>query len=130
MSVYKKDTTVATYPGWNVVTREPDSKGFINLTNRDGLISSNHLSRYTVSSAVSYALEYNDCPIEAYTRCIELGHKTHWINANATSITSEKQEKKTFLEVDFNALYRFEGQIFTIVKAPNNNLNLQAVKVE
>ena len=125
MSIFKKDSIVATYPAYNVVTREA-SNGIIQVTANELLITDNNLGIYKVGTATAYALQYNECPIEAYQDAVNRGHNLYWINACATVITEMKQEKKTCLLVDFDATYCLEGKIFKIVKTANDNLGFVA----
>ena len=57
MSVFKKQAVVATRPAFNIVRREADSKGYINITANEVITDHTMIGGWTVSSAVSYALE-------------------------------------------------------------------------
>jgi hypothetical protein len=80
---------------------------------------------YSISSVVSYALEYNDCPIEAAERAKERGHKLVWINASATSIHNGPRSTAKYVLVEIGMTAYFQGHFYTIVKAPNDNLDLK-----
>lgn len=127
MSIFRLDTQIADYPAYNVVSRKPDSHGHINIVANEQLIEPKHLSRYTVGSTVSYALENNRCPIESYNQKIEQGQPVYWINQNCTVLSDSSQEKRTYLEVDFEAVYMLEGKLFIITETANNNLHLNLV---
>lgn len=129
MSVYKKSYVVAKYPAYTVVKRDTISNNgvvYYNLVARDKLITKKHLGTYTVGSVVSYALEYNENPIEEYNRCVANGHATHWINSDGATISNMKKDPYDVIEVDYGDVVMFEGVLFTIEKAPNNNLKLVA----
>lgn len=128
MSVFKKDSVVAEYPAYNVVKRQPTSAGHINLTADDQLTNASHLGSWSVGSAASYALQYNECPIESFNDCVAQGHKTHWINHDATCISDSPTAKMKLLEIDLDAKYMFEGKVFTIVKAHNNNYDFKVAE--
>lgn len=127
MSVFKKDTVVTTFPAYVIVTRQADNDGFVNLTARDELRYKGRV--YTVDSAISSALANNEDPLASYKREKSLGFKTHWISQNCVTLTNAKTEQRKLVLVDLDTYYRFEGKIFTIVTAPNDNLNFSEVKV-
>ena len=83
---------------------------------------------FTVGSAASYALENDECPIESYNRELSRGYKTHWVNANAVSITAEKREKEFYYGFEFGDQIHFEGRVFEFVKEANNNVGLKEVE--
>ena len=113
MSIFKKDTVVENHPAYVIVTRKADSQKCINISAGDQLIVG--MSTYIVGSAASYALSSNHCPVKSYNRCIELGHETHWINQNSVCISNYETKQEKMLQVDFDAVYRFEGKTFKIV---------------
>ena len=125
MSIYRKDTTIHSYPAYDVFKREPDGQG-INLVDGE-LITTSEGRRYTVGSVVGYALQYNECPIKAYQRAIEKGHDTHYIIQMPTSLTRSRGEKLKYLRIDFDSIYRFQGQRFKIIPTPNDNLAFEEV---
>ena len=135
MSIYKKDELIRSYPAYDVYRRQPQpSKGWVNITADDELVMTNHLGSYRACSIVSYALENNQCPIDAVARCRQNmvdhpheGHKLHWINALSTALTDGQQKKRKVIEVDFGMFVRFEGLLATIEKAPNNNIEFKQI---
>jgi hypothetical protein len=124
MSVFKKQSVVANYNAFDVVKREKTSGGFVNLNAGETLVTSEHLSIFSINSAVSYALSYNEDPVEAYNQCIELKNQAHWIVGRGASLSSHKKDKEIHIEINTDQIYRFEGQLFKIDNAPNNNLAL------
>jgi hypothetical protein len=132
MSVFTKQTQVAAFPAYTVFEREADSKGFVNITSKDelGLDSGKGYFRtYSPGSVVSYALEYNECPIAAVERTRaqmvsdpHMGHKLHWINQNATCISNSPQAQRQLVRVYHGMRVRFEGLLATIEADHNNNL--------
>ena len=137
MSIFTKQTAVASFPAYVVFEREADSKGFVNITAADelGLDSGKGFYRtYSAGSVVSYALQYNECPIEAVARNKEKmisqpynGHKLHWINANSTCISSHKQAQRQLVRVTLGMRVRFEGLLATIEADHNNNLRFAPI---
>ena len=121
MTIFKKETVIASYPTYDVVTREK-ANGAIQITANETLVVGGKLGAYRVGTSTSYALKYNECPIEARERDIKNGHESYWIGACASTLTSAKTEKETHLQVDFNATYNLEGRQFKITIAPNRNL--------
>jgi len=127
MAIFKKDTIVATYPAYDIVTREPNGLGITQITSGETLIASDRLATYSVGSVVSYALEYNECPIHAHRTAVERGHQTHWLNARASIITQSDTSKETHLQVDFDATYNLEGVLVKIVATSNLNLEFEFI---
>ena len=128
MSIFQKKTVIATYPAYDVVTLEPQSqKGDINLKAGDKLITPEHLNKYMISSVVSSVLEDGGDPIAAFKRAIEFKHPTHFIIALASVLSSHKQEKQFYIQVEIGMLVNFEGHTFKVTKQNNNNLGLQIV---
>ena len=130
MSVFKKETLVETYPAFNVFRREPKSAGFVEITAEDTLIlkvNGEHKGTYSPGSVVSYALQYNECPLAAVERAKANGHDLVWINANAAMLTADDRAAENVVEVEYGMLVRFQGVVATIEKAANNNLKLVAI---
>lgn len=121
MSVFKKQAVVATRPAFNIVRREADSKGYINITANEVITDHTMIGGWTVSSAVSYALESNECPIKAVERAKANGHELYWLNANATCISSTPNTQPDRILIEDGDIVRFEGELFTIEPTANNN---------
>ena len=123
MSVFKKDTIIDSCPAYDIVTREKDSYRHINITAGDTLHDNHGI--HQVGSVVSSALENNNDPMVDVKRAEGFGHDLHFIFAKASILTSHRllpSERKTHLAVDFDAVYRFEGNLFTIQRTANRNL--------
>ncbi len=87
-------------------------------------------------SVVSYALDYNECPIEAYERCLQNqidfpynGHTTHWASPKTVMLSSTPIERKkpVAVDVEFGDCVKFEGRWFQLGEANNDNLSLTEV---
>lgn len=128
MSVYKKDTVIDTCAAWDVVTRDQDTGGFVNITVEDTLVRPDASGTFSPGSVVSYSLQYNRDPMKAVEDAKSRGQKLHWINANASVVSTMRKEKGKCLMIDFDQVYRFEGKLFKIVKTANNNLDWKAVE--
>lgn len=137
MNAFTKQSLIASFPAYDVFEREEDvSVGAVNISCADtlGLDSGKGFFRtYSPGSVVSSALEYNECPIKAVEDCLEKmikypynGHKLHWINANASVITSRARAKEQLVNVTLGMRVRFEGRLFTIEADHNNNLRFAA----
>lgn len=125
MSVYLKQAVVASFPAYDIVQREADSSGFVNIVDGDllGLDSGKGFFRqYKPGSVVSYALQYNECPIEAVERAKAKGHPLRWINACATVISDSPMPRDVLVKVTIGMRVRFQGLEATIEKEHNNNL--------
>tara|TARA_R100000808_G_scaffold24041_1_gene54384 strand:- start:703 stop:1113 length:411 start_codon:yes stop_codon:yes gene_type:complete len=135
MNTYKKETLIASYPAYDVYKREANSEGVVNISADDILVKPNHRGKYQAGSVVSYALDRNECPIEAIERCKmymvnhpHAGHKLHWINALASGISDSPQAKYKVIEVHHGMRVKFEGVVATIERAPNNNLRFEKIQ--
>lgn len=84
---------------------------------------------YRFGSCASYALQYDHCPIRSYERAKRKGHKTHWLNAEATVLTDRPSPKETRIGLNWGDEVVFEGRLFRIEKAPNNNAALVEVEI-
>lgn len=87
-----------------------------------------YYKQYSFGSAASYALKNYECPIESYNQTVERNQETHWLNQCAVSLSASKQEKKTIYEINVNDEIIFEGVVFQVKTAPNDNLKL--VKID
>lgn len=82
-------------------------------------------------SVVSYAQSYSECPIAAIEdtkhrmeRDPHAGHKLHWFNPKAISLTSHKQPHEVYMGLKLGERFRFEGRIFSLKAASNNNVDM------
>lgn len=85
------------------------------------------LRTYTIGSVVSYAMENDHDPIEALDRARKNGHELVFIYGNGASITAHRREPTPHVIVEVGMQVKFEGCYYTIEKAPNQNLRLQAL---
>lgn len=138
MSIFTKQAVVAVFPAFTIVEREADSLGFVQITAQDllGLDSGRGFYRkYQPGSVVSYALAYNECPIEAVEDCRAKmvkfpynGHKLHWINACASVISDSPRPSELLVKVTIGMAVNFEGHKFTIQADHNNNLRFAPIE--
>lgn len=88
---------------------------------------------FIFGSVASYALQYNECPIEAVAKVQEriargeTGHQLHWLNPTGSMLTAEARAKETRVALDWGDWLIFEGRIFEVTKAANNNATLREV---
>lgn len=82
---------------------------------------------FAFGSAASYALAYAECPIAAFNQAKDRGHKTHWLNTQPVTITSDARAKETRVAVGWGDKVIFEGRIFEVVREPNQNAGLREV---
>ena len=134
MTTFKRDSIIDTCPAFDTVTRASYALNIpeggatvINITAGDLLVRPDMLGRYTVGSVVTYALEYNKCPLKAVERAKKHAHELHWINHNPTTLSNSETIRTKCLMIDFNTLYRLEGITFKI--APTHNDNLKLIEV-
>jgi hypothetical protein len=124
MSVFKKDTVVKSFPAVDIVTREKDSQGVINVTAGDHVTDASFHSDWVFGSVASYALENNECPFMAAERANTFGHELYWLNQSATVISSNPSTLPKRILLQPEDVVRFEGKLFTLQDAPNNNKSL------
>jgi len=133
MAIYKaKSSLVRDWPALKVYsrkTRTSDVHGeYIEIDAEDTLWSGHTGGRagrtYYAGSVISSALRDGDCPIEAYERAVEMGHKRHWIGQHATVISSGPQATREAVAVEPGQVIRFEGRFFKLAPTWNDNLNL------
>jgi hypothetical protein len=136
---FKLGALLHSFPAWDIYEAAPrmhydlqvarptfmacDVVGLPYATKRHGIL--HHW--FTFGSAVSYALEYREDPIEAHSKAVENGHLTHWLNTLPTTLTSDTLPKEDRVAVDWGDEVIFEGKLFKIMRAPNNNANLIGV---
>lgn len=132
MAIYKKQKLIKRYPAFDVYRREINHLGFIEISTDDILIDSEfHLTTYQPGSIVSSALENGQCPIQSIDTCKQNmlnypgnGHRLHWLNERAISISSAHHEKIDVIEIFSGSNIKFEGSYFKIEKKYNPLSNL------
>lgn len=131
MSIFTKQHLIESHPAYEVFLREPVSAGYVEITSDDilGLAHPRgYYNTYRPGSVVSYALAYNECPIEAVSRARANKQQLHWINARASVISSDQRPKENIVAVSLGMRVRFEGLVATIEADHNNNLKFVPVK--
>jgi len=131
---------VADYPAYDVIRFEP-KKTYTSrlhptsykLYAGDELVLAGsgryaHTRKYKINSVVSSTLSDGRDPVAAVERAKNNGHELHFIFGLGSVLTSHKVEKKRFIEVKHGDVVEFEGLIFTIEPANNDNLSLVEVK--
>jgi len=123
MTVFKKQAIVKSFPAGDIVRREADIKGFINLTAGELITDSTEAGSgsWTIGSVVSSALSSGDCPLEAVERAKGFGHPLYYVFGNATCISRCDSERTTRILIEEGDIINFEGKQFIIEPAPNNN---------
>jgi hypothetical protein len=124
MYVFKKQSTIKCFVGLSIVQREKDSQGYINLTANEMITDNRMIFGWVINSVVNAALEDNDCPIAAYKRAEANKHEMYWLSPEVTAISSRKAEQKTYILIKDDDIIRFEGKLFTVKPATNNNKTL------
>ena len=123
--IYQKvKSVIANYPSYKVV--ELDQENCVtNLIDGDQLYLDQRT--YTIGSVISRAIKRNADPLKAYNLAIKNKHETHYIFANASTLSMSKREQKTVINVTLGMRVKFEEIVFEILKAPNNNLRLKRI---
>ena len=82
-------------------------------------------SYFTFGDVFSYALRSGKCPLEALEQAQGFGHEIYWLNQNPIVLSAYKTEEKEYaFSVNVGDQVKYAGKIFTIEKAPNDNLAL------
>lgn len=124
MQVYQKvKATPLTYPSFDIVELEKNNQGQTNLIANDHLCIDGQY-RFRIGSVASYAIECGRCPIADFNRTVEQGHKTHFVTQMAVSLSISNVPRGRFILIDSNQLIKFEGRVFKLTPAPNDNYNL------
>jgi len=82
---------------------------------------------FTAGSVAGYALEYNEDPEAAVTRSKNLGHELHYIFAEGAMIALHPLEQPVRKTIELGSLAKFDGELFQVLQAPNDNLVLVPV---
>tara|TARA_R110002110_G_scaffold2925_2_gene14934 strand:+ start:581 stop:958 length:378 start_codon:yes stop_codon:yes gene_type:complete len=123
MSIYRKDSQINEVPAYAIFERAPSKiTRAINVVADEELLVNGSI--YYCGSVVSYALSSNDCPIAAVANATRRGNDLHWINSKGSCISSGKTVQRKVIALNVGDSVRFEGHVFTIGTAPNNNLSL------
>lgn len=132
-SKFQFETVVADFPAFDVVERAPVN-GAVDISTQDILTIAHKTSRgmtlyrgYKAGSVASCAAQYGNDVEAALARAKARGEKLHWINAQASSLTAHARDKGRQILLTIGMVVRFEGQIFTVAAAPNDNLRLDPV---
>jgi len=130
----KMKNIIASYPAYDVIEATMNKDGVKSLRANTELAlrnersdGHNHLNHYMISSVVSSAVGDNQDPIKALERAKANGHKLHFIFALGTCLTAHKQAKKEYIEVTHGDRIYFEGRLFEIQPANNDNLCLKEI---
>lgn len=83
---------------------------------------------FTFGSAVGYALQYHECPIESFNHAVKNNHPTHWANSNAVTLSSRKSDKRTVAALTWYDVILFEGRYFKLEETGNQNVGLVEIK--
>lgn len=124
MSVFKKQSVIRSHPAYDIVRREKDRSGVINVTAGEHITDSTMLGSWYFGSVVSYALKYNDCPIEQVARSVKKGEDLHWLIAHSPCVSSNPTKLEPRILIEDGDVIRFEGKLFTVEIAPNHNKKL------
>lgn len=120
------ETMIANFPAYKVMRRSisdwksaPAFKaGEILAIKRNG-----YYDRFRLGSVVSVALHCNEDPVAAFEQEKERGNPLWWAIKVASSLSHQK-EQGTVYEVEFGDKIIFEGFIFELYSAPNQNMKL------
>ena len=133
------NTIIKSYPAYDVIKATTNEDGVKALHADDKLVlrkenlnnpDYQHLNKFMISSVASSALKNNRCPIKAIERAKTNGHDLHFIFELGSCLTSHKQAKKTYIEVSIDDRIYFEGRLFEIKAASNDNLTLKEIESE
>lgn len=124
---------IADYPAYIIVENRPNWRGQIVI--RANEVYAIRLKKHyrtgdqlwafvTAGSAASYAIANDECPVAGYARAKNKGHKTHWLNTNATVLSANPGPKTTHKEIIVGQIVVFEGRYFKVERAPNDNWTL------
>jgi len=82
---------------------------------------------FKVGSVMGYAMDNNECPIEAFNRAKDRGHAVYFLSPCGTSLTAHKEAKRFYQGYEFGSVVHFMGKDFRI--EPDHNQNAKFVEV-
>ena len=119
---------LASYPAFDVVkpytALEFNGEEILNVDDNSEIYMLDLQAKFKLSSVMSYAIQYNECPIEAYQRAVEKGHNVYYMVALGATISNRKEEKRKLVGLEIGQKIQYMGKIFELKKAPNKNVNL------
>lgn len=124
---------IADYPAYTIIENRPNWRGqtVIRAGEVYAIRSKKHYRTgeqlwtfVTAGSAASYAISNDECPVAGYARAKARGHKTHWLNNNAVTISANPGPKTTHKEIIVGQIVVMEGRYFKVENAPNGNFTL------
>lgn len=114
---------VATYQSRKVCGDEPVT----HLDDGEMLILDD-LYTFKIGSVVSSALRDGRDPVAAVDRARKLGHELVFIyGLGAMIYAGARKTPEPYIRVSYGMKVQFEGNVYTIEKAPNQNLQLKPV---
>jgi hypothetical protein len=128
-SIYQKVIQCYAHPGYDQVVLDVSPKnGLINLKYGDIIQRDGRLTSYKIGSVIGYALDSGDDPIEWYERAKENGHDLHWANQQGVCISASGGKRPPdHIQVKTGQLVNYEGLVFRLDPAPNDNIKLVEV---
>jgi hypothetical protein len=118
------------YPAYKIVEPTPRKVWKADETFALPIRTRNHGTLwhfYMLSSVVSYAMRYNNCPIEALDRARENKHQLHFAVTLPTVISAHPKPQQTVVGLSWGDLIKFEGRTFELKRSPNDNVSLVEV---
>jgi hypothetical protein len=82
---------------------------------------------YYAYSTMLYAITNNQDPIAAFKMAEKDGEAVYWISPRSSSLTSHKREQRVAYAYAIGDIVRFQGKLFELQAAPNNNVTLEEV---
>lgn len=111
--------TIIDYPAFKVVEPDVHNGAKVILDDVDLYVGG---SKFRAGSVMSYAIKNGECPFESYDHAIKNEHDVYYIYGLGVSLTSSKGEKKVLYGYNVGDLVKFQGKLFKLEEAPNNNL--------
>lgn len=80
---------------------------------------------FTAGTVIDYARQYHEDPVASVLNAMERGHQLRWFNKNAVILSSTRESKRQHIGLTWGQRVWFDGQCFTIEKAPNHHIALK-----
>jgi len=87
----------------------------------------NFARHFTAGSVAGYAASYKEDTEAAVARAKENGHELHYIIAEASMIALHPLEQPVRKAIELGSLVKFDGELFQVLQAPNDNIHLVPV---
>ena len=118
--------TIETFNTYDIISKR-DDHNVIHGRYGDKLICNKY--RFKLSSVASYALDYNECPVNAAITASRRGEDLYYLAQLGLAINATEQDKKVFIEFSPGDALYFQGYIFQIDRRQHSKSHFTLTKI-